>query len=160
MNTYLLIATRNKAQLKKLAEKSEYHYIYKERAVMVFNGEFEPPEKMVVKTIKGNQGEAYHYWARRTILDELSAEHINRQNDGKPITTRERSSVISSYTKLRQRREKIRAELDRLDEEMDEASKTLVRTLGLGPIVIDDETLDVSYRGNTVFYIRRKGGSE
>lgn len=151
--TYLLSAPKQSKKLQQLGEKALFAYINKERAVMVFD-ELAPPQKMVVKVLKGNVGEANEDWARRTILDELQAEHVMR---GKPATKQQKAAAERKYIQTRKARKSAKMALSKAEEAFYLATNDLVRMYGRGPIVIEGETLDATYRGERVYYTPRKG---
>lgn len=167
MKTFLV--TGKGAALKKLAASKAarfgFHKPHARRAVVVFTNEEElwaECEALKVSALQieheheGDRGQVLSNWARRTVLDELNSEFLNQPLPSSTVINRAKRQYVRACEKVQEAEKALKAAKQREYE----ASRTLVRVVGTGSVVIDEQTYDVSCSGETVFYICRGRGQK
>lgn len=150
MKTYCVTAPRKR--LKELAEQATVAITHRERGVLVFPNSFEVPAELVVEVHDGDRSMARSNWAKRSVLDELHAEFMAADLPGKAAQSR----ALKRYQDAQSARTDAEIVLRKAQKREHEAAAGLVRCFGRGTIVIEGVAHDASFRGETVFYIRRQ----
>ena len=156
--TFLLTGKSNKAlqnQIKSLEGKVFDSHVMQFRALIVTNNikamELETGVE-VHESKAGDQSQDSMTWVSQTIVDELRSEYVAKPR----VAPAKAKKVITEWEKARKARVVAEAEVLKARIREEKACRMRVRHLGIGPIDYKGDTFDPAFRGETVYYLKRR----